>query len=406
MIRKARAGHVTGGRVFGYDNVPIVGTDGRRFHVERRVNDVEAVVVRTIFELCTQGHGVKTIAARLNDAGSPSPRPQQGRPKGWAPSSVREVLYRPLYRWEVVWNQTRKRDVWGVKRPMSRAVEEWVKVPAPELRIVSDDLWQAVHQRLEASRATYLQSNRGQVWGRPATGVASKYLLTGLARCGYCGGSFLVKTRSHGRRRAFRYGCSSYHLRGRSVCANGLDLHMADADAAVLNAIAEDVLVPGVVEEAFDLALTELTVPRHVEERRETLENALRGVQAESERLTMALATGGDLPTLVRALQTREQRRAALQQELAGLKSAAEVAHFDRQQLDAALRARLDDWRGLLGRQVSWTRQMVQKLLIGKIVFTPTLDDPSGERCYQMTARFSLGRFFSGIICPKGVASR
>src|SRR5713101_7939279 len=28
MIRKARAGHVTGGRVFGYENVDVVGADG------------------------------------------------------------------------------------------------------------------------------------------------------------------------------------------------------------------------------------------------------------------------------------------------------------------------------------------------------------------------------------------
>jgi DNA invertase Pin-like site-specific DNA recombinase len=52
MQRKARAGHVTGGRVFGYDNVEIVGGDGRRSHVERRINEPEAAVVRRIFELC------------------------------------------------------------------------------------------------------------------------------------------------------------------------------------------------------------------------------------------------------------------------------------------------------------------------------------------------------------------
>jgi DNA invertase Pin-like site-specific DNA recombinase len=28
MLRKAQAGHVTGGRVFGYDNVDVLGPDG------------------------------------------------------------------------------------------------------------------------------------------------------------------------------------------------------------------------------------------------------------------------------------------------------------------------------------------------------------------------------------------
>ena len=48
--RKARAGHVTGGRVFGYRNVPVVDAAGQKSHV-RRVNDeTEAAVVRRAFQ--------------------------------------------------------------------------------------------------------------------------------------------------------------------------------------------------------------------------------------------------------------------------------------------------------------------------------------------------------------------
>src|SRR4029450_8746692 len=52
MLRKARARHVTGGRVFGYDNADVLGADGRRSHVERRINDEEADMVRRIFRMC------------------------------------------------------------------------------------------------------------------------------------------------------------------------------------------------------------------------------------------------------------------------------------------------------------------------------------------------------------------
>jgi site-specific DNA recombinase len=115
MIRKARSGHVTGGRVFGYDNLVIVGFDGQRSHVERRINEREASTVRRILEMSTAGHGVRTIAKRLNADGVPAPRAQQGRPVAWAPSTVWEVLRRRLYRGEIVWNQSRKRDAWGRK---------------------------------------------------------------------------------------------------------------------------------------------------------------------------------------------------------------------------------------------------------------------------------------------------
>src|SRR5436309_1270820 len=51
MVRKAKALHVTGGKVYGYDNVEILGPDGTRARVTRRINDEQAAVVRRIFEL-------------------------------------------------------------------------------------------------------------------------------------------------------------------------------------------------------------------------------------------------------------------------------------------------------------------------------------------------------------------
>ena len=139
-LSQARAGHVTGGRVFGYDNVVIDGPHGQRSHVERRVNEAEAAIVRRIFELAASGVGQGRIARLLNEEGVPTPRPQRGRPQGWAVSSVHEVLFRPLYRGELVWNRTRKRDRWGQKRTADRPSSDWICVPAPALRIVPEDL--------------------------------------------------------------------------------------------------------------------------------------------------------------------------------------------------------------------------------------------------------------------------
>ena len=166
-------------------------------------------MVRRIFELCAKGYGKVAIAKRLNAEAAPAPRAQQGRPNALAPSSVRAVLYRELYRGEVVWNRTKKRDTWGVKRQQPRPESEWLRVPAPELRIVDEELWDAAHARLAATRQTYLRTQGGRLWGRPPSGLASKYLLTGLARCGMCGGGLEVRSRKHGRRREFFYSCSS-----------------------------------------------------------------------------------------------------------------------------------------------------------------------------------------------------
>ena len=78
----------TGGVVFGYVNVDVPGPTGERSHVVRRIDEAQAAIVREIFELYASGLGVRGIAKQLNEAGRDCPRAQQGRPKGWAPSSV------------------------------------------------------------------------------------------------------------------------------------------------------------------------------------------------------------------------------------------------------------------------------------------------------------------------------
>ena len=112
MLRKARAGHVTGGQVFGYKNIDIPSavpdTRGQphRSHVERRIEEQEAAVVRRIFALCAEGKGLRAISKLLNAEGASSPPAT----KGWAPSSLRVVLHRRLYMGELVWGQTAKRN--------------------------------------------------------------------------------------------------------------------------------------------------------------------------------------------------------------------------------------------------------------------------------------------------------
>ena len=69
MTRKARAGHCCGGRVFGYDNVEVLDVAGRRSHVERRINPIEAAIVRRLFDLSAAGNGYTRMAKQLNAEG-------------------------------------------------------------------------------------------------------------------------------------------------------------------------------------------------------------------------------------------------------------------------------------------------------------------------------------------------
>ncbi len=135
---RRRPGHVTGGQRVRLDNVKVDG------HVERRINEPQAAIIRRIFALCAAGNGYTRIAKLLNAERALAPRPQQGAPSGLESSTVYEVLHRPLYRGEVVWNKTRKRDAEGKTPPTARPESEWLRLDQPELRIVSDTAWQQV----------------------------------------------------------------------------------------------------------------------------------------------------------------------------------------------------------------------------------------------------------------------
>jgi DNA invertase Pin-like site-specific DNA recombinase len=121
MVKKAKAGHVTGGRKFGYENVEILGPNGERSHVDRRVNPIQAAVVLRIFRLADQGWGIKCIAHTLNAEAAPTPRAHQSRKAGWSASTVREVLRSGIYRGAIVWGRTAKRDAWGQRQSRATA---------------------------------------------------------------------------------------------------------------------------------------------------------------------------------------------------------------------------------------------------------------------------------------------
>lgn len=399
LARKARAGHVTGGRVFGYRNVNVMTTapDGTvtRSHVERAIDEPEAAVVRRIFEMCADGAGKTRIAKTLNAAGAPAPRAQQGRPKAWAPSSVHEALYRDLYRGVIVWNRTRKRNAWGQARQRARPDAEWMRMDAPHLRIVSDDLWRAAHARLTESRGRYLRATDGRLYGRPRDDE-SAYLLTGFCRCASCGAVFHVRTRQHGRTRAHFFGCSGYWRRGTTVCENRAEVPLAHADDAVLAAIEAQVFAPGIVDAVIERTLDALAPEQHATRAAET-RRALAAVEAEMVRLSEAIASGGELAPLMEALQHRQARRAALQAAL----DAAPVVTFDRERMRREARARLRDWRSLLRRQPAQGRQILRKILEGPIGFAPA---PEGG--YTFAGKVNYGKVFGGFApVPQSLAS-
>jgi site-specific DNA recombinase len=397
MARKAHSGHVTGGRVFGYDNVDVLGTDGKRSHVKRTISPTEARVVQTIFEMFRDGKGLTTIAASLNGEGAPSPRAQQGRPCGWSKSTVRAILRRPVYRGDVVWNRTRKRDRWGARSKSVRPVEEWLTRHDDSLRLVSDELWDAVHSRFE-SRAKYTGESRGRP---PGVGEA-RYLLAGLARCSQCGGSMVVETRAEGtatpQRRVPSYLCSTHRRKGTVACSNTVMVPVARLDGEVIDALDEALLTADVVEEIVSRA-TALVTPAATDV--DDLQGELRRIDGELARLTEAVAGGsGVASSLVEAIGSRERKRNGLMRALA---VRALAARSERPRNQASVRRELRGivrhWkRTLHGGNVQKSRSALRQLLDGPLTLTP-----NANRGYDFRGTGDLAAVLAGAV--RNVAS-
>jgi site-specific DNA recombinase len=412
MLKKASLGHVCGGRCYGYDNVEIVSSvldaygRPKRDHVERKINEQQADVVRQIFRLCAAGKGMVSIAKQLNDEGKPAPRNSQGRQISWSPSSVRSVLFRPLYRGIVTWNRTKKRNTWGIQQQRKRPEKDWLKISMPELQIVSEAEWKAAHDRLTATRAVYLRGTKGELWGRPAGTLDSKYLLTGLVKCGACGGSLYVKSSSRKGERALFYGCMTFHLRGRTACANSLLTPMDRANEEVLSVLEHDVLHPNVTKTVVRKAVDKFRASeREWKERREALHKQISSIDMELGRLVAAISSGGDIPALVAAVKIANDRRTALSQDLAAVDS-QQHSDADYDQLEKELQAHFEaSWQTILTRQVVQTRQILRKLLgPDRLPFIPITNERGSQ--YEFKGTASIGRLVVGpakaLVSPTG----
>lgn len=383
MHRIARRGHVTGGRVFGYDNQRVEGQG-----VVRTINATEAEVVRRIYDEYADGAGLVRIAKGLNAERIASPRPQQGRPAGWCASSVREVLHRELYHGVIVYNRTRKRDKWGQKRRADRPPDEWVRVEAPDLKIVTDEQWESVQTRLTKSRAQYLAATKGVPYGRPRD-QESNYLLTSFMKCSTCGSTLVVRSRSHGRQRFFFYGCQAHHNKGAAVCINDMRLPMGETDQAVLGMLLADVLTEDVIGAVVERVIEELAPERrHAEVARLRAEQ--RNVETELTRLSEAIATTGALPSLVEAVRERDAERQRLVQAVDAAEAACPRIDLDR--VRGSVRTRLTDWRAQLAGDAPEARAILRRLLSDHLLATPV------RQGVRLAGKASYGKLLRGVI--------
>ena len=220
---RVRAGFSGGGICYGYDVVRETDSAGNPVRGKRTVNEGETKIVRSIFREFVGGISPTAIAKSLNAQGIPGPRG-----KDWGPSTIygnwrrgTGILNNELYIGRLVWNRQHfvKDPATGRRQARPNPESEWIIEEVPELRIVSQDLWDAVKERQEKTRRT--------VTADRARGIRSErarrpvYLFSGLLKCGQCGGSYTLVSGTN-------YGCANRKTRG--TCDNGLSIKRTELE--------------------------------------------------------------------------------------------------------------------------------------------------------------------------------
>ena len=276
-----------------------------------------------IFERYADGWSPLKIVEELNRQQIPPPgaayrRRSSRRRPSWCASAlhgdVRQgtgLLNNPLYVGQRIWYRSRYQKDPDTKRVVriARDPSEWIVTSLPELRIVSDTLWEQVKARQQQIREQHFHIQSGQT--KMHAGRGPKYLFSGLLLCGQCGSKFVIAD-------PMRYACSGWLYRGQSVCTNTIKVSRSLIESRLLASLKDDLFT----EEG--VALFKQETARLLAEHRRTTTPALASIKAQLAQIeeqiahmVTAIKSGFRSETLKQDLQTAEREKARLHERLA-----------------------------------------------------------------------------------------
>ena len=223
MCAKAKAGEWCGGRVLGYDLVPVENQEGtKRRKTKLTINEIEARSVRLIFNEYSNGKGYKAITNQLNKLGYKTKKGND-----FSVGSIREILTNPVYIGKVRYNV---RQNWSEKRRRNINANPII-TDGIHKAIIDEKLWDKVQAILESKK------------GKPSRIYDGEYPLTGILKCPKCGAGMVImrttNTLKDGTKRRIQYyACGSWKNKGIAVC-NSNSIRVDKANEYVFSKLSE-----------------------------------------------------------------------------------------------------------------------------------------------------------------------
>ena len=159
---------------------------------------------------------------------------------------------------------------------------------------------------------------------------------------------------------------------------------VSEMNEAVLQAIEEHALTP---EAAMQVIL--VTERDDQRERQDAIGRELADVSKKVIRLVDAIADGADSAALKTKLRELEAKQAELEREAKALRPVPRLPQ-------TVIENRLAEWRRLLRQSTEQARAVLQRVLRGRIVFTPNTSNDG----YDFIAPTRFDRLFTGIAVP------
>jgi DNA invertase Pin-like site-specific DNA recombinase len=384
---KIRKGFTSGASCYGYRNTYIRDANQKGMHgedkviaVKQKIVSEQAQIIVRIMEMRASGLSFARIAKILKAEGVPAPqRKYKGKIQDyWLPSTIKQITNNELYRGVRVWNRTEKllHPMKGRKAKRVRPQSEWIRVDVPDLRIVSDELWNRVQQVNQQMKDKLYGTRLG---GLNRSAQSRTYLFSGIMNCGLCDGKFAVII--GGEPSKVRYGCKNHRFR--DTCSNKLTIKWQPLEQQLIAAISKNLLDPQLEQQRIKDFRAQLQAAIELEEKLAS-ESASNGYKLKEERsdleqqavrLADAIGQHGYSVVLSAQLSKLESRMAEIDRLLAA-KPASKVPKFTDEQIREFLRQESKDFCDALTSDPEFARQEIQKR-IKRLVLTPK-ETPEG----------------------------
>jgi site-specific DNA recombinase len=293
---RVEAGKIPGGNSFGYKIVRRILDDGSVSTGEREINPDQAAIIKRIFTEYADGMAPRRIASALNAEGITSPRGGQWNASTINGSRQRKngILNNELYLGRIIYNRQRfvKDPETGKRVSRLNPEHDWIITDVPALRIIDNKTWDKV-QKIKSRYSSQCGSKR----------QTKKRLLTGLVKCGCCGGSMTIINRE-------RYYCSAKREKG--TCDSSVGIKAVEIEERVLGGL-KDILLGN--EELIDTFVGEFKAEiARLRKQRSTHERQsqkdLNKINTAIKRCLKYVTEGDGDPGLVRdELRALEQQK-------------------------------------------------------------------------------------------------